>query len=44
VTTDALLKKKQYAEYLESFEERKQSVINFCNKLNPSVEVDAFEL
>ncbi|CDW78682.1 pantetheine-phosphate adenylyltransferase [Stylonychia lemnae] len=44
VTTDALLKKKAYAEYLESYEQRKQSVIDFCNKINPKVEIDAFEL
>ncbi|TNV77819.1 hypothetical protein FGO68_gene2445 [Halteria grandinella] len=37
VTTDALLKKKVYAQYLESFEARRQSVIDFCTKLNPRI-------
>ena len=44
VTTDGLLKKKAYAEFLESYDVRKQSVIDFCNKVNPRVEIDAFEL
>lgn len=37
VTTDALLKKKAYAEFLESFEKRRQSVIDFCKKVNPKL-------
>jgi phosphopantetheine adenylyltransferase len=35
VTTDALLKKKAYAEFLEPFDVRRQSVIDFCKKINP---------
>eukprot|EP00347_Sterkiella_histriomuscorum_P023330 403335061 len=44
VTTDGLLKKKAYAEFLEDFETRKNNVIQFCRKVNNRVEIDAFEL
>jgi pantetheine-phosphate adenylyltransferase len=44
VTGDALLKKKQYAELIEPFEERKHSVINFLKLFAPYLEVDIFEL
>lgn len=37
ITTDALLKKKAYAEFLESFETRQASVIKFCKRLNPRI-------
>ena len=37
VTTDALLKKKAYAEYLEPYDIRKKSVIDFCKRVNPQI-------
>lgn len=37
ITTDALLKKKAYAEFLESYESRQASVIKFCKRLNPRI-------
>lgn len=37
VTTDNLLKKKAYAEFLEPYETRKSSVIDFCSKVNPKL-------
>lgn len=44
VTGDALLKKKAYADFLETYDQRVKNVIDFCNKVNPKVEIDAFEL
>jgi len=38
VTTDGLLKKKAYAEYLESYDTRVAAVRAFCKKLNPKLE------
>jgi pantetheine-phosphate adenylyltransferase len=35
VTTDALLAKKAYAEFLEPYEVRKDNVIKFCRRVNP---------
>ena len=37
ITTDSLLAKKAYAEYLEPFEARKHAVLNFCKRLNPNL-------
>lgn len=37
ITTDSLLAKKAYAEYLEPFEARKHAVLNFCRRLNPKL-------
>lgn len=37
VTTDALLKKKAYAEFLESYDLRVAAVRAFCKKLNPKL-------
>ena len=37
ITTDSLLAKKAYAEFLESFEERRHTVLNFCKRLNPNL-------
>jgi pantetheine-phosphate adenylyltransferase len=37
VTTDALLKKKAYAEYLEPFDARELAVRRFCHKVNPNL-------
>ena len=37
VTTDALLKKKAYAEFLEPYEARVAAVERFCKKVNPSM-------
>lgn len=37
ITTDSLLSKKAYAEYLESFEVRKESVFRFCKRVNPNL-------
>lgn len=43
VTTDALLKKKAYAEFLEAYEVRRQSVIDFCKQVNPNMFSDSRE-
>lgn len=37
VTTDQLLKKKAYADYLEPYKVRKESVIDFCQRVNPNL-------
>jgi phosphopantetheine adenylyltransferase len=37
ITSDVLLKKKAYAEYLEDYDVRYQRVKDLVNKLNPSV-------
>ena len=37
ITTDALLKKKAYAEFIESFSIRKENVIKFCKRINPKI-------
>ena len=44
VTNDTLLQKKAYADYLEPYAIRKESVISFCNKLNPAVLIEIFSL
>lgn len=44
VTVDVLLKKKAYAEHLEDYETRRKNVIDFCNKVNSKIEIEAFEL
>lgn len=37
ITSDILLKKKAYAEYLESYDIRLQRVSQFMKRLNPKV-------
>lgn len=37
MTTDSLLKKKAYAEFLEPFEARVEGVTNFCKRVNPNL-------
>ena len=37
MTSDSLLSKKAYAEYLEPFEVRQSSVLKFCRRLNPNL-------
>lgn len=44
VTGDALLQKKAYAEFLETYEERKRRVSDFVSVLNPHLKVEIFEL
>lgn len=44
VTGDALLGKKAYAEHIESFDQRKKSLLSFLAILNPFVRVNVFEL
>lgn len=44
VTSDSLLVKKAYKEFLEPFEVRKASVLTFIKTLNPHQELNVFEL
>lgn len=44
ITSEALLSKKAYAEYLEPYETRKASAVDFLKMLNPHLEVEVFEL
>ncbi len=44
ITVDEILSKKKYREYLEDFDTRKSSVINYINSLQCEREVDFEEL
>jgi cytidyltransferase-like protein len=44
ITGDALLQKKAYSEFLETFERRKSHVLNFISVLYPHIKVNIFEL
>eukprot|EP00350_Pseudokeronopsis_sp_OXSARD2_P014233 CAMPEP_0170550348 /NCGR_PEP_ID=MMETSP0211-20121228/8409_1 /TAXON_ID=311385 /ORGANISM="Pseudokeronopsis sp., Strain OXSARD2" /LENGTH=129 /DNA_ID=CAMNT_0010856847 /DNA_START=566 /DNA_END=951 /DNA_ORIENTATION=+ len=44
ITTDLLLRKKAYAEFLESFQVRKDRVEEFLKRLCPNIRIEFFEL
>ena len=44
ITTDALLQKKAYAEFIENYDTRNQRVVEFCKRVYPALELVTFQL